>query len=108
MPPGEPIDIERELAQAHLLIMRGAYSKAHAQLALLSRFGVPAADIDPLLDLIRQRQDQTKQDSERRRAWRYNLQLQAWTARVGWFLAAVALAVYAGWNGIIAIGMGCD
>lgn len=106
MTSSEPIDVERELEQAHLFVMRGAYDEAHALLARLSRAGVPPQELAPLLEMIRMRQDRADRDGERRREWRYYLRLQTSAARIGWFVVAVIVAVHAVWNGAVAIGMG--
>ena len=108
MTPGQSNDVERDLEKAHLLIMRGAYDEAQELLARLSQDGTPPQDIDPLLAMIRTRQERVNSDEERRRAWRYVLRMQTTTSRIWRFLLAALLAVYAGWTLTGALKMGCE
>ncbi|HZT40732.1 MAG TPA: hypothetical protein VFA07_01015 [Chthonomonadaceae bacterium] len=106
MTPGLPDNGERDLEKAHLLILRGAYDEAQALLERLSQAGTPPQDIDPLLAMIRTRQEQVDSGDERRRAWRYALRMQTSAARIWRFVLAALLAVYAGWTLTVAIKMG--
>lgn len=100
-------NFEYHLAEAHVLITRREYGKAKALLDRLSAAGAPSAEIEPLRAQIHESWEMVpRPDDDRRQAWRYYLGLQTTARRICRFVIALGIAVYGGWNALLAIDQG--